>query len=337
MFVLNIYNAVKKIKMTLPQKYFLVCKPGVISHNGKELILTADILKEIAESYNPQFHEAPLTLDHAQSGAAHGYVSDVVFSEPDGGLLVSFVKLSDEIIALTSLGRYQRPSIEIGVYNEKFYLRAVSLVPFPQVKGLPPIKLSESNLSQSYTFTSPELNISFIDTSKTNNKNMNSKIILLAESLSLPATNEEEALSSISSHITSISQKNSELEISLADIQSKIVTLQEEKITTQKKANTALVDSLIAQKKALPASKDSLIALAESAPDEFIKLAETLPVLSIFDSGAVPKKQPNSPESKDIMIDGKPVTYKDLLKDLSLQEKLTQEQIVMLRENYFKK
>ena len=54
-------------------KYFEVFKAGVYPQ-GK---FTKKQIAEIASNYDPKFCEAPITIDHQQSGPAYGWVEDV--------------------------------------------------------------------------------------------------------------------------------------------------------------------------------------------------------------------------------------------------------------------
>jgi len=328
------------------KKEYLICKPGKYPQGSNQVIITANDLENIANSYNPEFHEAPITLDHAQSGPAYGYVSHLSFH--DNGLYASFGELSPELIELVNSGKYKRPSVEIAIYKKDNgdtfpYLRAVSLVPFPAVKSIPALQFSEisqislKDTNPSEISSEPDTLIFSSDSiiNFSNNKinnNMKEKIIKLAESFSLPAADEETALTNLGNKITSLSEINGSLQSKVAELETKL----KERET---KANAALVDSLIAQGKALPASKEPLLALAESDPDNFLKLSESLPVLNIFGknltSQPAPIVMPGNSNHTDILVDGKPVTYSDVLKDIKLQEKLSEQQIVSLREKYF--
>lgn len=98
----------------------------------------ADV-KEIAESYSPDTHEAPNTLNHNDKGPAYGWVDKV---KSQGGVLMAKLKqVPAEMNNLVSDGRYKKRSAEIyRNFNGtgKPYLRAVSFVSVPAVKGLKP-------------------------------------------------------------------------------------------------------------------------------------------------------------------------------------------------------
>ena len=106
--------------------------------------ITESDIKEIAENYSPTYHEAPLTLDHKREGSALGWIESVIAKGKE--LWVSFSKVSEEARQLKSEGKYKRPSIEIANYDGVGkYLRAVSLVNFPQVKGLPEMQFQTTD------------------------------------------------------------------------------------------------------------------------------------------------------------------------------------------------
>lgn len=93
----------------------------------------------IASDYDPRMHEAPVTIDHAQSGPAYGWVKSV--RRVGDALVASLKDLSDDFVSWLKKGSYRKRSIEL---YRKFsptgrpYLRAVSFLGAcpPEVKGL---------------------------------------------------------------------------------------------------------------------------------------------------------------------------------------------------------
>jgi len=99
---------------------------------------TADLDAIIAD-YDPKMHEAPVTVDHAQSGPAYGWVKGL---RRAGDRLLACVRiLSGEFLDWLKSGAYKKKSIEL---YRKFsgtgrpYLRALSFLGAapPEVKGL---------------------------------------------------------------------------------------------------------------------------------------------------------------------------------------------------------
>lgn len=96
-------------------------------------------LQKIADDYQPQLLEAPLTFDHAQAGPAYGWVARL---QREGDRLVAVLKgVPDAVRNLVRTGAYKRRSIELlrrMPETGRPYLRAISLLgaATPQVKGL---------------------------------------------------------------------------------------------------------------------------------------------------------------------------------------------------------
>jgi hypothetical protein len=100
---------------------------------------TEDDVAEMANNYDPNIHEAPITLDHNDKGPAYGWVEQLKVR--GGVLLAKFKQVSDSLKKLVSSGQYKKRSAEIYPTFDATggkYLRAVSFVTVPQVKGLQP-------------------------------------------------------------------------------------------------------------------------------------------------------------------------------------------------------
>jgi hypothetical protein len=96
-------------------------------------------LDRIAEDYDPRLHEAPVTLDHAQTGPALGWVAGL---RRVGDRLVARLRgLSERLMGLIRAGAFKKRSVEIYPRLRESggpYLRAVSFLgaAAPEVKGL---------------------------------------------------------------------------------------------------------------------------------------------------------------------------------------------------------
>lgn len=123
-------------------KYFEVFKAGVYPQ-GK---FTKKQIAEIASNYDPKFCEAPITIDHQQSGPAYGWVEDV--KAENDKLKVCFKDVPEEFEKEVNAGKYKKVSVELyrNLEGKGAYLKAVSFLgaAIPQVKGLEPIKFMES-------------------------------------------------------------------------------------------------------------------------------------------------------------------------------------------------
>ena len=146
-------------------KFFEVFRAGVYPQGT----YTKKEIKQIADNYNPEFCEAPVTIDHQQVGPAYGWVENV---KADGEKLkVSFKDMPEEMKKDVNAGRFKKVSVEIykNLEGKGCYLKAVSFLgaAAPQVKGLEPIKFMESesdtyefemDSSETETFTEEDVN-----------------------------------------------------------------------------------------------------------------------------------------------------------------------------------
>lgn len=103
---------------------------------------------QLVSDYDPSVHEAPITIDHAQSGPALGWV-DKLYKK--GNKIIAKLKdLNEKFLDLLKKGAFKKRSIEL---YKKFdqtgrpYLRAVSFLGAkpPEVKGLADIQFSEKD------------------------------------------------------------------------------------------------------------------------------------------------------------------------------------------------
>lgn len=130
-------------------KFFEVFKAGTYPQ-GK---FTKEQIEEIAKNYDPSFCEAPITLDHEQSGPAFGWVESLKAEK--GVLKASFKDVADDLKVFVNDGKYRKVSVEIyrELEGKKPYLKAVSFLGagIPQVKGMDAVQFKEGE-SDTYTF-----------------------------------------------------------------------------------------------------------------------------------------------------------------------------------------
>ncbi len=104
-------------------------------------------LDRIAQSYSPSLHEAPVTVDHAQSGPALGWVESL---RRVGSVLVARLRdLDAGFESMIRRGAFKKRSVELYPSlkeTEGPYLRAVSFLGAcpPAVKGLADVVFAES-------------------------------------------------------------------------------------------------------------------------------------------------------------------------------------------------
>src|SRR5574344_1736834 len=130
-------------------KYFEVFKAGIYPQ-GK---FTKAEVEELAKNYDPSFCEAPITLDHEQSGPAFGWVESV---KADKGVLkATFKDVTEDLKTFVNDGKYRKISVEIyrELEGKKPNWKAVSFLgaSIPQVKGMESVQFKEGE-SDVYTF-----------------------------------------------------------------------------------------------------------------------------------------------------------------------------------------
>jgi hypothetical protein len=117
---------------------------------GSRGVWSEDDLERIAADYSPQVHEAPVTLDHSQSGPALGWVR--ALRRVGQALVARLGGLDAEFLTRLKDGAFKKRSVEL--YRQapgtgRPYLRAVTFLgaAAPAVKGLAdPVFAEESSL-----------------------------------------------------------------------------------------------------------------------------------------------------------------------------------------------
>ncbi len=280
--------------------------------------VTEQDLKEIADNYDPDFHEAPLTLNHKSDGPAMGWVNKVVATGKD--LFVGFKTVSDKAKEITGNGEYKRPSIEISNYDGKGkYLRAVSLVLFPAVKNLPDMQFKTADGGATIYFSEGEINFN------SKNKNNNNMDLIKKFSEKLGLTADTATLEDVANTFNvKFDEKVSEIEA----LNSKIEALE----TEAKKFSEAQIDSLIsnalASGKITKAQEESIKTFATSNFEACQTYVDSLPVKSIYE------KDQSKQKLKDIKKND--AKYEDILKDPSLAANYSEEDLEVLRTEYLK-
>ena len=124
--------------------------------SGATKTWTREDLDAIASSYDPQVHEAPITLDHAKSGPAFGWI-EALKSEGEK-LLAKAKDVSEDLRELVRSGHFKKRSAEIYPDFQgsgEPYLRAVSFLgaAVPAVKGLREVSFSvKTGEAEQYEF-----------------------------------------------------------------------------------------------------------------------------------------------------------------------------------------
>ena len=116
------------------------------------ITLTTGDLDEMAETYDPAVHEAPLVLDHpseeepAHRGPAYGWVESI--RSVGDKLLARINQVPEELRSIMESGRYKHRSIEFYRNFQgtgRKYLKRIALLgaAIPAVSGMDPLKFAE--------------------------------------------------------------------------------------------------------------------------------------------------------------------------------------------------
>lgn len=105
---------------------------------GRQRTWTEEDLQKIAESYDPEYHEAPVVVGHPKDNApAYGWVESL---KVEGGkLLAKFKQVAEEFADAVKAGRFKKRSISLYPNMTLRHVGFLGAQP-PAVKGLADIK-----------------------------------------------------------------------------------------------------------------------------------------------------------------------------------------------------
>lgn len=312
------------------KKFFKVFRAGSYPQGD---ITEADV-QEIAATYDPAYHEAPLTVNHDDHSPAYAVVESVKAVGKD--LYVAFKDVLAEAREINQ--KYKKPSVEITTYDGKKYLRAVTLTNFPAVKGLDTIKLQEQH--NSVIFFSEDITLN-LDKGQTM---FNEHIIALAEKLNININDYSvegdviakalEVIEGLKTQLAETSAKVSSLNVSLAKYEEAGITVEKfselakknESLEAElKKLNADRIDALVqryieTKEGGNPASGERIRRLAEAEYDETKKFVDGLPAKKLN----VHLARPND--------NGKEVTYEEVIKSPELARNFTEDELKELKK-----
>lgn len=329
------------------KKFFRVFRAGKYPQGT---VSVADI-NQIAESYSPDYHEAPLTVNHDDWSPALAVVDEVKAEGKD--LLVSFKDIADEAYEMNK--KYKRPSVEIVDYDfgdvTKKYLRAVTLTNFPQVKSMDRIQFGEN----STFFFMEDLTLNL----NKGNKMFNQNLLKQAELLGIDTkdfTQEDELILKCNETIATLQSEKQTLSQSLTKFNEAGVTVEsyQEKLTlwdAENKKVKALEGEVASFKEERLNSlintalitKDVLgsFGSTEAFEKHVKKFAEhsEFPEVKAFVDG-MKTKPANDPlkkpqdigNDKKLKKDGTPYTYEEVLKNSELVKLFTSEELTGMKQ-----
>lgn len=254
-------------------KFFEVFKAGKYPQGN----FTKKEIAQIAKNYDPTFCEAPITIDHQQSGPAYGWVETV--KAEDDKLKVAFKDVPETFEKDVNDGKYKKVSVELyrNLEGKGAYLKAVSFLgaAIPQVKGLEAIKFMESE-SDTYEFS---------DDSDEEIQDLKNQIATLEEQVANFKENNKkletikslkEKISSLTDEVATFKEKaqgKEEIEKELNDI----------KIAIKKREFDDFIDKQIETGKLIPANKNIILSVFQEL-DNVKKFGEDSAVITDFKS-----------------------------------------------------
>lgn len=258
-------------------KFFEVFKAGIYPQ-GK---FTKKEIAEIAKNYDPAFCEAPITVDHIQTGPAYGWVD---IAKADGEKLkVSFKEMPEDFKEAINKGLYKKVSVEIyrNLEGKGPYLKAVSFLgaAIPQVKGLEPVKFMEGE-SDIYEFCNDEETEQFseqdIEDLKNQVADLENQLSKFKESNKKLETIKslKEKISALTDEVATFKEKaqgKEEIEKELTDI----------KVAIKKKEFEEFIDKQIENGTLVPANKNVILSVLQEL-DNIKRFGEDSPVISDF-------------------------------------------------------
>ena len=294
-------------------KFFEVFKAGKYPQGT----FTKREITAIAKNYDPKFCEAPITIDHKQSGPAFGWVENV---KAEGEkLMVSFKEVPEAFEKDVNEGKYKKVSVELyrNLEGKGAYLKAVSFLgaATPQVKGLEPIKFMESE-SDVYEFNSDEEPEQFSEEEIVELKNqvaeLESQLAKFKENNKKLETIKslKEKISSLTDEVASFKEKaqgKEEIEQELNDIKTAI----------KKKEFDEFIDKQIEQGKLIPTNKEIILSVLQEL-DNVKKFGEDSAVITDFKSFI--ESLPNQVSFKEIATKEKHLSKVDVEKFANAEE-----------------
>lgn len=118
---------------------------------GTEIEFAEDVLRQIAEGYNPERHEAPITVGHPKDNApAYGWIGGVRYS--DGNLYAEPRQVNADFAEMVKGGAFRKVSASLytpaapqNPTPGSYYLRHIGFLGAqpPAIKGLAPVGFAE--------------------------------------------------------------------------------------------------------------------------------------------------------------------------------------------------
>lgn len=300
------------------------------SAGGESITFTPEQLREMADSYDPALHEAPIVVGHPKDNApAFGWVGGVSFSD-DGNVSVNPDQVDEQFGELVKAGRYKKVSASFYTPNSpanptpgRYYLRHVGFLGAmpPAIKGLDGVSFNENDeyleFEESYEkdrlarlfrgmreFFISKFSVedadSVLPAYVIEGLEDSAREALDKESKPYPAFNEDlSAMTMTPEEIKAAEDKlaadREALDAEKAAHADAMAQFAEKEAAANKAELTTYIDAQIEAGRILPAQKDEMIAFAESLGDVAVEFGEGEEKVSALDKfksfvEAMPKK-----------------------------------------------
>ncbi len=260
-------------------KFFEVFKAGKYPQGN----FTQKEIAEIAKNYDPKFCEAPITIDHQQSGPAYGWVDTV---KADGDKLkVAFKDVPQEFEKDVNNGKFKKVSVELyrNLEGKGAYLKAVSFLgaATPQVKGLEPIKFMEAE-SDTYEFNPDNATEQF---SQEEIDDLKKQVAMLEEQVSKFKENNRklETIKSLKDKISSLTNEVATFKEKAQDKEEIEKELKDIKTAIKNKEFDDFIEKQINKGTLIPANKNIVLSVLQEL-DNVSKFGEEATVITDFKS-----------------------------------------------------
>lgn len=315
-------------------KYFQVFKAGKYPQGE----FTRQDVEEIAKNYDPKFCEAPITIDHEQSGPAYGWVDKV---KADGDILqVSFKDTPKSFQEDVNSGKYKKVSVELykNLEGKGHYLKAVSFLgaAIPQVKGLEPVKFKdcESEIYEFETEDTENFSQDEIDELKKQVEDLENQVTKFKQK----DKSKEQKMETIKSLKEKISALNDEVSTFKEKAEGKEQIEQELndiKTALKNKEYEDFIEKQINEGKLVPANKDVVLSVFKELDNvrkfgedselvsSFKSFIESLPKQITYEETAKNGTQSNGEEDKFSNADEDSLEIFKQAQDLANKEKIS--------------
>lgn len=146
-----------------------------IASNGTEINFSADDVADIAASYNPDLHEAPIVIGHPKENSpAFGWIKQLVYKAGNKVLQAMPVQLSADFVEAVNAGAYKKISASIYTKDSPnnptpghYYLRHVGFLGAqpPAIKGLAAVEFAENDQTVEMELDFSETELAYNDKS----------------------------------------------------------------------------------------------------------------------------------------------------------------------------